>query len=75
MQLRKVANHPLMIRTQFTHDKLVAIAKQLQSRAKEWTGEAVPHIVEELAAYSDFQLHELCLSHSYLKEYRLSNGE
>ncbi len=75
MQLRKVANHPLMLRTQYTRDKLSAMAKQLKAREKDYKTEALPHIIEDLEAYSDFQLHELCLSHSYLKEYRLSNGE
>jgi SWI/SNF-related matrix-associated actin-dependent regulator 1 of chromatin subfamily A len=75
MQLRKVANHPLMLRTQYTTDKLNGIAKQLKAREKDYKSEALVHIVEDLEAYSDFQLHELCLSYSYLKEYRLSNGK
>jgi len=75
MQLRKVANHPLMLRTQYTRDKVTAIAKQLKAREKEFKSEALPHIVEDLECYSDFQLHELCLSHSYLKEHRLSDGK
>lgn len=71
MELRKVANHPLLVRHRFTNDKLrqmsVDILKEPSHR------DADPDMVfEDMTVMSDFELHSLCGTYPALMEHRLS---
>ncbi|CAM6017954.1 unnamed protein product [Sphagnum balticum] len=60
-QLRKLANHPLLIRRIFTDETVKQLAKkfhQLQVFGNECT---VERVRDELMSYSDFSLHKMCL--------------
>jgi SWI/SNF-related matrix-associated actin-dependent regulator 1 of chromatin subfamily A len=61
-QLRKLANHPLLIRRIFTDETVKQLAKkfhQLQVFGNECT---VERVRDELMSYSDFSLHKVCFS-------------
>ncbi|XP_022700088.1 SWI/SNF-related matrix-associated actin-dependent regulator of chromatin subfamily A containing DEAD/H box 1 homolog isoform X1 [Varroa jacobsoni] len=71
MQLRKAANHPLLLRTHYSDNRLRQMAKIIckQPSHKEST---VSLVFEDMQVMSDFQLHSLCLQFgNCLKEYLL----
>jgi SWI/SNF-related matrix-associated actin-dependent regulator 1 of chromatin subfamily A len=58
MQLRKMANHPVLLRYHFTDEQLENMAKRL---AADPTYKETKHeyIVQDLAIMSDYQIHQL----------------
>lgn len=70
MNLRKVANHPLLIRDHYTDAKLKQMSKLM---LKEPTHcDANPDLIQEdMSVYSDFELHQLCLKYDSLKRFLL----
>jgi SWI/SNF-related matrix-associated actin-dependent regulator of chromatin subfamily A containing DEAD/H box 1 len=75
MQLRKTANHPVLVRAFYTEDQIYEIAKRLKVKNDDWRADPLEHVVEDLQAYSDFQIHTLAKSFSYLSEFKLSNDQ
>ncbi|PSN39967.1 SWI/SNF-related matrix-associated actin-dependent regulator of chromatin subfamily A containing DEAD/H box 1 [Blattella germanica] len=72
MELRKMANHPVLLRHNFGDDKLEDMAVKL---AKDPTyKETNPeYIVQDLAVMSDYQIHQLGCRHRCLTGYTLPN--
>lgn len=70
MNLRKVANHPLLVRNHYTDSKLRQMS---QLMLKEPTHhDANPEFIrEDMELYSDFELHELCLKFKSLNRFIL----
>lgn len=70
MQLRKMANHPLLHRQYFTTDKLKAMSKLM---LKEPTHvDADPALIQEdMEVMSDFELHRLCQQYTSISSYQL----
>jgi hypothetical protein len=62
MQLRKMANHPALLRYYFTDEQLQDMARRLAADCtyKETNAE---YIVEDLSMMSDFQIHQLSSAH------------
>jgi SWI/SNF-related matrix-associated actin-dependent regulator 1 of chromatin subfamily A len=58
MQLRKMANHPVLLRYYFVDEQLKDMAKRLAAdhTYKETNPE---YIVQDLAVMSDYQIHQL----------------
>lgn len=64
VQLRKVAQHPLLLRSLYTDATVVSMSTICRRRG-DFGGEATQQQVEdELAARSDFALHHLCATSS-----------
>lgn len=65
MQLRKMANHPVLSRYHFTDEQLEDIAKRLAADPtyKETNPE---YIVQDLAIMSDYQIHHLGSVHKVM---------
>ena len=57
MQLRRAANHPLLLRTHYSDDKVRELARSL-IRLPEYSKISLPKLQEELLKFSDFQLHQ-----------------
>ncbi|KAJ6648406.1 Enhancer trap locus like 1 (Etl-1) [Pseudolycoriella hygida] len=58
MDMRKLSNHPLLLRYYYDDDKVMDIAKRLSTHAM-WKKSTNPqHIFEELAICSDFQMYQ-----------------
>jgi SWI/SNF-related matrix-associated actin-dependent regulator 1 of chromatin subfamily A len=58
MQLRKMANHPVLLRYHFTDEQLEDMARRLSADPtyKETNPE---YILQDLAIMSDYQIHQL----------------
>uniref|UniRef100_A0A8C7V3V9 DNA helicase n=1 Tax=Oncorhynchus mykiss TaxID=8022 RepID=A0A8C7V3V9_ONCMY len=71
MQLRKMANHPLLHREHYTTTKLAAMS---QLMLKEPTHcEADPALIkEDMEVMTDFELHRLCLQYPSIQDYQLN---
>ncbi|XP_067850571.1 SWI/SNF-related matrix-associated actin-dependent regulator of chromatin subfamily A containing DEAD/H box 1-like isoform X2 [Heptranchias perlo] len=70
MQLRKMANHPLLHRQYYTAEKLRKMAKLMK---KEPTHrDANPDLIfEDMEVMSDFELHNLCQEYSSIRNFQL----
>jgi len=60
MNLRKVANHPLLIRSHYTDKQLQVLAKLLKTKDSEHKEAIESYIVEDLKIMSDFEIHKTC---------------
>ncbi|XP_014800795.1 PREDICTED: SWI/SNF-related matrix-associated actin-dependent regulator of chromatin subfamily A containing DEAD/H box 1 [Calidris pugnax] len=70
MQLRKMANHPLLHRQYYTTDKLRTMSKLM---LKEPTHcDANPDLIfEDMTVMTDFELHLLCKQYSHVSDFKL----
>ncbi|XP_024375892.1 protein CHROMATIN REMODELING 19 [Physcomitrium patens] len=62
-QLRKLGNHPLLIRRVFTDETVKKLAKKYHKMAVFGNECSVERVREELSNYSDFTLHRMCLTY------------
>lgn len=67
MEMRKMTNHPLLLRHFYTDEKLHEIAQRLATDL-EYKKENAQYIFEELAIMSDFQVYQLA------QKYTVSSG-
>lgn len=58
MDMRKLANHPLLLRFFYTDDKVHEIARRLSTNPAYKKNPNPQYIFEELAILSDFQLYQ-----------------
>ncbi|XJO78240.1 hypothetical protein BDV3_002716 [Batrachochytrium dendrobatidis] len=72
MDLRKVANHPLLVRSRYTDAKLRIMAKAIM-REPEHCDKNVEYIWEDMCIMSDFEIHQLCLKYKTLMPHKLSD--
>ncbi|XP_063192595.1 SWI/SNF-related matrix-associated actin-dependent regulator of chromatin subfamily A containing DEAD/H box 1 [Chroicocephalus ridibundus] len=70
MQLRKMANHPLLHRQYYTTDKLRTMSMLM---LKEPTHcDANPNLIfEDMTVMTDFELHLLCKQYSHVSDFKL----
>ncbi|XP_058641299.1 SWI/SNF-related matrix-associated actin-dependent regulator of chromatin subfamily A containing DEAD/H box 1A isoform X2 [Onychostoma macrolepis] len=72
MQLRKMANHPLLHRQYYTSDKLAAMSKAMLKEPTHF--DADPALIQEdMEVMSDFELHNLCKQYSSISSFQLEN--
>ncbi|KAM9810817.1 SWI/SNF-related matrix-associated actin-dependent regulator of chromatin subfamily A containing DEAD/H box 1A [Neosynchiropus ocellatus] len=72
MQLRKMANHPLLHRQYYTTEKLKAMSKLMLKEPTHFDAEA-SLIQEDMEVMSDFELHRLCQQYSSISSFQLEN--
>lgn len=70
MQLRKMANHPLLHRQYYTSEKLKAMSKLMLKEPTHFDADAAL-IQEDMEVMSDFELHRLCRQYSSIGSYQL----
>uniref|UniRef100_H3DJN5 DNA helicase n=1 Tax=Tetraodon nigroviridis TaxID=99883 RepID=H3DJN5_TETNG len=70
MQLRKMANHPLLHRQYYTAEKLKAMSKLMLKEPSHFDADAAL-IQEDMEVMSDFELHRLCQQYSSISSYQL----
>lgn len=70
MDMRKLANHPLLMRYHYTDAKLREIAKRL-AVDHQFKSSHPDHIYEDLLWRSDFYIHQLALKYRTIVEHRL----
>ncbi|GLC48685.1 hypothetical protein PLESTB_000125600 [Pleodorina starrii] len=67
-QLRKVAQHPLLIRSRYTKEQVTELANLAATRGLFGGTPTVERCLQELSSYSDHQLHCFALGHPKLLE-------
>ena len=75
MDLRKAANHPLLLRTLYTDVKLRKLAKAImvEDMFKEEGNEQ--YIFEDMQQHNDFEMHLLCKKHASLNSHVLKKEQ
>merc|ERR1740129_1574407 len=74
MNLRKIANHPLLTRNLFDQSQVRQLARLLK---KDATHEKAVEkfIAEDLSVMSDFDIHKTCLAYRCVEHYSLGNHQ
>ncbi|XP_030904395.2 SWI/SNF-related matrix-associated actin-dependent regulator of chromatin subfamily A containing DEAD/H box 1-like [Melopsittacus undulatus] len=70
MQLRKMANHPLLHRQYYTNDKLRKMSKLMLKEPTHCDADPVL-IFEDMTVMTDFELHLLCEQFSHINKFKL----
>lgn len=70
MQLRKLANHPLLMRYYYDDNKLRKMA-ELMLREPSHSDANEEFVFEDMQVMSDFELHKLCKTYQSLSSYAL----
>merc|ERR1719430_291020 len=73
MNLRKTANHPLLVRDQYDDHKLGVIARLLKTRDSGHKEAEEKFIVEDLQTMSDFDIHKTCQTYRCIEHLSLGN--
>ncbi|XP_054895897.1 SWI/SNF-related matrix-associated actin-dependent regulator of chromatin subfamily A containing DEAD/H box 1A isoform X2 [Poeciliopsis prolifica] len=73
MQLRKMANHPLLHRQYYTTEKLKAMSKLMLKEPTHHDASAAL-IQEDMEVMSDFELHRLCQQYSSISSFQLDTS-
>ncbi|KAJ3091441.1 ATP-dependent helicase smarcad1, partial [Quaeritorhiza haematococci] len=72
MQLRKAANHPLLLRSLYTDEILQKMARLLL-KEDEFFDSNQQYIFEDMQVMSDFELHELCRRYKSVNSFKLED--
>jgi len=72
MNLRKIANHPLLVRHHFDDSQLRTMAKILK-RDPSHKDARESYIIEDLSVMSDFDIHKTCLAYRCIEHLSLGN--
>ncbi|KAJ2962089.1 hypothetical protein NQZ79_g2814 [Umbelopsis isabellina] len=70
MELRKAANHPLLLRRIYNDELLRTMAKEIKREEEFWNSEE-QYIYEDMSVMTDFELNKLCLAHRTIKQHAL----
>lgn len=73
MDMRKVANHPLLMRGLYEFPTLRKMAKALMSE-DDYVDANHQYVLEDMEMCSDFELHNLCTKYRRLQEYKLPDS-
>ncbi|KAG7386702.1 hypothetical protein PHYPSEUDO_015382 [Phytophthora pseudosyringae] len=70
-QLRKAANHPVLLRRHFVADEVLETMSRYLHRAEAFGSQcSISRVRQELESYSDFELHDLCVQYEAIDELR-----
>ncbi|KAJ2077094.1 DNA-dependent ATPase fun30 [Coemansia sp. RSA 988] len=70
MELRKAADHPLLLRSRYKLPQLKQMARQIL-REPDYADANYTYVLEDMEVCSDFELHKLCSSHPKMSKFRL----
>lgn len=74
MNLRKIANHPLLVRHSFDNTQIRVLARLLK-KDKSHREANEKFIYEDLSVLSDFDIHKTCLAYRCIEHYSLGNHQ
>ncbi|KAF1321071.1 Atp-dependent helicase, partial [Globisporangium splendens] len=64
-QLRKAANHPVLLRNHYVSDEVLSTMSRCLHRAEAFGSQcSISMVRKELESYSDFELHDLCVQYA-----------
>ncbi|KAL7636614.1 UNVERIFIED_CONTAM: hypothetical protein RMT77_013391 [Armadillidium vulgare] len=69
MKLRKLANHPLLLRSIYTDEKINEMAKILKKSTHKES--ILDYIIEDFSVMSDFDIHQTCVSLQPINKFKL----
>ncbi|GMF13354.1 unnamed protein product [Phytophthora lilii] len=70
-QLRKAANHPVLLRRHFVSEEVLETMSRCLHRAEAFGNQcSIGRVRQELESYSDFELHDLCVQYQAIDELR-----
>ncbi|RLN90591.1 hypothetical protein BBJ28_00007967 [Nothophytophthora sp. Chile5] len=70
-QLRKAANHPVLLRKHFMEEETLDIMSTCLHRAEAFGNQcSISRVHQELESYSDFELHDLCVQYQAIDDLR-----
>ncbi|XP_066936631.1 SWI/SNF-related matrix-associated actin-dependent regulator of chromatin subfamily A containing DEAD/H box 1-like isoform X1 [Clytia hemisphaerica] len=72
MNLRKVTNHPLLVRSLYTYEKLKEMARLYVTSPLHFDCD-YNYVLEDMTVLSDSELHQLCNKEAGLRHLKLSN--
>ncbi|KAG1709114.1 hypothetical protein DVH05_022746 [Phytophthora capsici] len=68
-QLRKAANHPVLLRRHFVSEDVLETMSRCLHRAEAFGNQcSMSRVRQELETYSDFELHDLCVQYGGIDE-------
>jgi SWI/SNF-related matrix-associated actin-dependent regulator 1 of chromatin subfamily A len=71
--LRKIAQHPLLVRNHYTDEKVAEMAAIAAANGLFAGQCTLPRVTQEFMGYSDYQLHTFCcVNYGHLGAYRLA---
>jgi len=73
MELRKVANHPLLRRERFTDDQLIKMARLLK-KSTQFCESNEKFLFEDMEVMTDFELNRLCIDNKCINRYKLEDS-
>jgi len=73
--LRKAANHPLLVRSKFSDERVQEMAKFLLHVGHFGTQCKLEQVLKEMSEYSDFALHQICGDYKALRKYALQQDD
>ncbi len=62
MNLRKIANHPLLVRSHYENQQVKMLARMLKKDESHHLA-VEKYIAEDLSVLSDFDIHKTCLAY------------
>ncbi|KAJ1718936.1 DNA-dependent ATPase fun30 [Coemansia biformis] len=74
MDMRKAADHPLLLRSQYDRPMLESMARQLL-REPDYADSRYEYVVEDMEVCSDFELHRICAKYSRMRKYELDKTQ
>ncbi|KAJ1938729.1 DNA-dependent ATPase fun30 [Linderina macrospora] len=73
MDMRKVADHPLLLRSHYTKEKIGKMARQLL-REPDYAEANLTYVVEDMEVCSDFELHKICTTYPKMHRFKLTDS-
>jgi SWI/SNF-related matrix-associated actin-dependent regulator 1 of chromatin subfamily A len=70
MQLRKISDHPLLVRSLYTDDKLRPMSRDITNE-EQFCDSEPKYVFEDMQLLSDFELHTYCVNYKYINKYKL----
>ncbi|KAJ1722942.1 DNA-dependent ATPase fun30 [Coemansia erecta] len=72
MDMRKVADHPLLLRSHYDMPTMRKMAKTLL-REPDYAEASYEYVLEDMEVCSDFELHKICTTYPKMQQFRLSD--
>lgn len=73
VELRKIANHPLLRRERFSNDKLLKMARILK-RSPSFCESNEKYLYEDLEVMTDFELNRFCNEHKCVSKFKFDDS-
>ncbi|CAL4092910.1 unnamed protein product, partial [Meganyctiphanes norvegica] len=73
MTLRKICNHPLLVRNLYTQKQITDIAKILKKSTH--TDSVLEYIIEDLSVMSDFEIHQTLGQYKRVEHFKLTDEQ